>query len=329
MVRTKPQLWYNVVRTPKETHMTDIILVHDDNYANWVFDPSHPTQGRRFMLGRDMIRKKAGESMLRLKEIAPRQATREELALVHDKDYLDEVLSGFMCGEWYDQRPDLAELAATFAGGTVVAYEALMRGEAKTAVHLAGAKHHAQRDHSSGFCVFADFAMVAEIATAEGKRVAILDVDAHAGDGTENLTFTNPNVLTMSVHEDGIFPWTGFHDVPALNVYNRPLDPKSGDMDLDAAVEDFARLALEFKPDIILIAAGADGHETDPLSTLKYTPFGYYVALRHVRRQFPDTPILIGGAGGYQPDDWTPYMWSMAMLAAGLPVEVREEVSAS
>ena len=86
--------------------------------------------------------------------------------------YIASVLDAYQCGEWSGQRPDLSDLAQRLAGGTLVALEHLLGGGTRLAVHLAGAKHHAQRDRSSGFCVFADLAIAARIANAseETKR---------------------------------------------------------------------------------------------------------------------------------------------------------------
>jgi acetoin utilization protein AcuC len=251
-------------------------------------------------------------------EKAPRKATRSELERVHSSQYLDEVLIEHRTSQWSGQRPDLAELAATFVGGTLLALELLLRGIAKTAIHFPGAKHHAQYDHSSGFCIFADFALAAEIASTDhGKKVAILDIDAHHGDGTENLTADNPNVLTYSIHEKGIFPGTGNESNPEKRVYNYPLhsperagDLGKGDAALLGGVQLFLELAREFEADFIFIACGADGHQEDPLSSLEFTVDAFREAAKLIRSTFPDTPILIGGAGGYLPDSRTPEVWS-------------------
>jgi acetoin utilization protein AcuC len=251
-------------------------------------------------------------------EIAPRKATRLELERVHSAQYLDEVLIEHRTSQWSGQRPDLAELAATFVGGTLLALELLLRGIAKTVIHFPGAKHHAQYDHSSGFCIFADFALAAEIGTTDhGKKVAILDIDAHHGDGTENLTADNPNVLTYSIHEKGIFPGTGNESNLEKQVYNYPLhsperaeDPGKGDDALLGGVRLFLELAREFEADLILIACGADGHQEDPLSSLEFTVDGFREAAKLIRSSFPDMPILIGGAGGYLPDSRTPEVWA-------------------
>jgi len=250
--------------------------------------------------------------------VAPRSATKAELSRVHSSEYIEEVLENHVTGQWVDARPDLSELAALFAGGTLVALDSLLTGKAKTAIHFPGAKHHAQYDHSSGFCVFADFALAADIATRDfSKKVAILDFDAHHGDGTENLTAENPSVLSYSIHEKGIFPGTGNRSVPEKFVYNYPLghdgeegEVGKGDEALLQGAAEFGRLADEFNADLIFIAAGADGHTEDPLSSLQFTISGYEAVAKHLRKQFPNTPILVGGAGGYLPDSRTPEVWS-------------------
>jgi acetoin utilization protein AcuC len=299
---------------------TDLLLVHDDAYAGWVFHASHPTQGRRFTNGADRIVADAEAVGLRIEVRAPRPATREELAAVHTSGYIAELLDEHRCDEWVGPRPDLAELAALFAGGTLVALDALLAGETRTAVHLPGAKHHAQADHSSGFCVLADFAMAARLAAQRGLRVAILDVDAHHGDGTENLTSDLDAVCTVSIHQAGIFPGTGLTSDPDRLVHNIPLPAGSGDVDLLVEVQDAIRLMRRIEPDLILLAAGADGHRDDPLSALGYTVVGYRGAARMVREAFPTLPILVGGAGGYRPDDATPEVWAaVAVETAARP----------
>ena len=164
-------------------------------------------------------------------EVEPRLATRAELKRVHAPSYIDEVLDNHLSGQWSGKRADLAILASTFVGGTLVALYALLNKKALTAIHFPGSKHHAQYDHSSGFCIFNDFAIAADIATKDyGLRVAILDIDAHHGDGVENLTADNPMVLTYSIHEKGIFPGTGNERDPARNIYNYPLMPRDYDL---------------------------------------------------------------------------------------------------
>lgn len=287
------------------------VLVHDDAYAGWVFSASHPTQGRRFVNGARLIEMQAGVRVLK-----PRPATRAELARVHTPEYISQVLDDHMCDEWSGPRPDMSALASLFVGGTLTALDALTARVARVAVNLPGGKHHAHADRASGFCVFADVAIAASIATEQDHRVAILDIDAHHGDGTEALCSPMPDVLTFSVHQAGIFPMTGYADEPLVNAYNEPLSANSGDVHLLGAIDRFIDLATEFKASLIFVVAGADGHADDPLSALRYSEAGFHQAGAALTRAFPAMPLLITGAGGYRPDDATPASW--AQFVAGV-----------
>lgn len=300
-----------------------VYLIHSNQYKNWIFDPSHPTQGRRFDNARELFIAALKEKDVDLVEVLPRLATEKELLRVHTPEYIDEVLRQHLSSEWMDERPDLSNLACLFVGGTLTALDALLTNKTKLAIHFPGAKHHAQADHSSGFCIFADFALAADIATKDhGKRVAILDIDAHHGDGTENLTKSNPDVLTFSIHEDGIFPGTGYESNPAQHVYNYPLgsdemghNPHKDDHALLAGVSEFCKVAKRFNPDLLFVACGADGHKEDPLTNLQYSVNGYVEAAERVRASFPDLPMMMGGAGGYLPDSRTPEVWFKVSMA--------------
>lgn len=190
----------------------------------------------------------------------------------------------------------------------------MLDGSADLAIHLPGAKHHGQYDHSSGFCIFNDFALAADIATKDrGLKVAIIDIDAHHGDGVENLTRENPDILTFYIHEQGIFPGTGLTNEIEKNVFNFPLKAGTtglGDSALLAGIETFIPIARAFDPDLLFVTSGADGLANDPLTHLQYTVDGYGAAARSLAQSFPSTLKLMGGAGGYLPDDGTPAVWA-------------------
>jgi acetoin utilization protein AcuC len=293
-----------------------IHLVHSDEYQNWVFDKTHPTQGRRFTNARNLLRAARDRGEFELIEVEPRLATRQELARVHSQAYINDVLDHHVTSEWQGERPDLSHLAQLFVGGTLTALELLLSGESQMAVNLPGAKHHAQYDHASGFCIFNDFAIAADIADMDhGKKVLIIDIDGHHGDGTENLMRENSRVITCSVHQMGIFPGTGLgmHDG---DFYNFPLEAGEGDDRLLSGINyfirklEYLRWDFRWKPDILFVAAGADGHAEDPLTGLKYSDDGYEKAALLLKEHFGHLPTLIGGAGGYLPDSKTPEIWS-------------------
>ena len=303
--------------------MTAVVLVHHDDYADWVFDSHHPTQGRRFTKARELLLELADEAGVEVIEIdSDLLPDRAVLESVHDPKYVDEVIVEGRCGEWAGERPDLARIAHRMVGGTILAAQALVEGRALTAVHFPGAKHHAMRDHSSGFCLFADFAITArhllDNPDSGVDRIAILDIDAHHGDGTEVLLLDEPRALTFSIHDRTIFPGTGHTDLPEKCAYNQPLAARAGDVELAQGVGRCVDLARRFAPDMIFIAMGADGHDEDPLSSLRYSIPGMEAAVSQVRLAFPELPILLGGAGGYLPDTVTPLAWvRMALKAIG------------
>ena len=295
-------------------------LIHSDEYKNWIFDPTHPTQGRRFNNARDLLITSAKKEGVDLVEVLPRLATEAELLRVHTPAYIDEVVNQHISTEWDGERPDLASLASLFVGGTLTALDALLTGKTQLAINFPGAKHHAQSDHSSGFCIFNDFALAADIASKDyGKNIIIIDIDAHHGDGVENLTADNPKVLTFSVHQDGIFPGTGDESKPGY-FYNMPLEAGAGDKELLDAIEQFIYIIgardriWDWQPDLLFITCGADGHKEDPLTSLEYSVEGYIAVAKRLKERFPDLPILLGGAGGYLPDTRTPEIWAKVAL---------------
>jgi len=299
-----------------------VYLIHSDEYKNWIFDPTHPTQGRRFNNARDLLIATAKREGIDLVEVLPRPATEAELLRVHTPAYIDEVVNQHISTEWDGERPDLASLASLFVGGTLTALDALLTGKTKLAIHFPGAKHHAQSDHSSGFCIFNDFALAADIASKDhDKNIIIIDIDAHHGDGVENLSKGNYGVITFSVHQGGIFPGTG-DESEAGNFYNIPLEDGAGDEELLDAVREFIYVVgardriWDWQPDLLFITCGADGHSEDPLTGLNYSVEGYVAVAKRLKERFPDLPILLGGAGGYLPDTRTPEIW--AKVAAAL-----------
>lgn len=304
--------------------MEHAVLVHSPEYADWVFDPKHPTQGRRFLYARNNLILAGQKRRLNIYEIQPLMPSMDEIHSVHDMTYAHDVIVRGQSDEWDGARHDLGELAKLFVGGTLTALDSLIDFKTRLAVHYAGAKHHAMRDYSSGFCVFNDFAIAATKATKEYQhRVAIFDCDAHHGDGTEVLLKSNKNVLTFSVHEYGIFPGTGLVSDYRNRAYNFPLASGTGDEGLLSATDMFLEACNEFQPTMIFVACGADGLKNDPLSSLQYTPQGYFDAMRKIRESYFDLPILFGGAGGYQPDTETSALWAIATLGLmALPTEV-------
>jgi acetoin utilization deacetylase AcuC-like enzyme len=218
-------------------------------------------------------------------ELAPRFATEAELALAHSEAHVRRVLDTAASGE----RVELGEEAWTgpgtldalllAAGGLLTAVEAVLAGSLDNAFAvLRPPGHHAERDVAMGFCLVNNVAIAARWAQRERgiERVAIVDWDVHHGNGTEAIFLDDPSVLTISLHQDGLYPeHTGALEVGAGNV-NLPLPAGTGDAGYAYAFDRVVAPAVRaFRPDLLLIAAGQDASATDPLGRMSITVPGY------------------------------------------------------
>jgi acetoin utilization protein AcuC len=285
-------------------------VAYDSGLLKWQLGKGHPTNPVRAKNAVGLLRKSLGAEVV--VEAITRAVTDEELSLVHDFEYISAVRAGWN-SEWVGRRPDLGACAIHMFAGTLQLVDGVLDGRVRYGFAPQGAKHHAMRDYGSGFCVLADWSHAAEVFTRAGKRVFVLDTDAHHGDGTEALTRDNPNVMTASVHDGTIFPGTGLegHD-EARGVLNYALARGAGDAELTEAVGDALDRARAWGADVVLFAVGGDGYKDDPLSSLGYTYGGYETVARMVGAFVGsrDLPIILGGAGGYLPHGATPRVWA-------------------
>ncbi|HYP44454.1 MAG TPA: hypothetical protein VEQ66_04560 [Propionibacteriaceae bacterium] len=303
--------------------MPSVQLIHTPDYLGYRLGEGHPTRPER---AENLVRL-VGQSALHHELVEPRTASRADLLTVHDAAYVDQVQSGWH-PEWEGYRPNLHHLSALIVGGTLEAARRIRYGDVTRAFHPMGAKHHAHRDTASGFCIYNDMAIAATVLADSGMKVLYLDWDAHHGDGVEFLLEDRADVLTASIHNGHIFPGTGDGHRPDRAAYNWPLPPGATGTDLLASVAEALEIASAFQPDIVLLAAGADGHSADPLGGLGYELPDYRRAATQVsdftNRQCAGR-MLVGGAGGYRADDWTPRVWfeTFAAMAEGAEVATR------
>jgi acetoin utilization deacetylase AcuC-like enzyme len=219
-------------------------------------------------------------------ELAPRFATADELMLVHGSDHVVRVLEAAASGE----RVELGEDAWTgpgthdalllAAGGLIAAVEAVLDGSLDNAFAvLRPPGHHAERDRAMGFCLVNNIAIAARWAQSQRGvgRVAIVDWDVHHGNGTEAIFLGDPSVLTISLHQDGLYPaHTGGIDVRGAGNVNVPLPPGTGDAGYALAFDRVVAPAVRaFEPELLLVAAGQDASATDPLGRMAITVPGF------------------------------------------------------
>lgn len=291
---------------------TPITIAYTPDYLDWQLGPGHPTNPVRSKLAVEGL----AELSLPIRMIAPTFDAERTLRLaseVHDPAYVAEVLAG-RCDEWSGTQETLGRVASVMFTGTVDLVDAMVVDGLVPRIYFnpQGAKHHAHDGRSGGFCVFNDMAWAAQRFTALGNKVLYVDWDAHHGDGVEELLLGKPLAVTASIHDGTIFPGTGRsgHD-RTRGAYNWALPAGAGDDELLAALSEVAWLFGEVRPDVVLLACGADGLAGDPLSTLQYTLGGIFKAagwLGHLCAA-AGVPALVGGAGGYQPETETPQAW--------------------
>jgi acetoin utilization deacetylase AcuC-like enzyme len=237
----------------------------------------------------------------------PDPATDDQLALAHDRAYIEKVKTGGLSAKeirrmGFPWSPELVERSRRSVGGTINACRSALADRCGLAVNLAGGTHHAGRDHGEGFCVFNDVAVAARVMQQEGRtrRVAILDCDVHQGNGTAAILAGDPAIFTFSIHGEKNFP---FRKSPSdLDI---GLDNDTGDAEYLAMLEEgvWRSLALA-NPDLVIYLAGADPYAGDRLGRLALTKAGLLARDRLVLAMCRerDLPVAIVMAGGYAPD---------------------------
>jgi acetoin utilization deacetylase AcuC-like enzyme len=226
-----------------------------------------------------------------LSVVQPRPANVDELLRVHSRDHVERMAavsaagSGDAGGGYTPMDNRSYELALLSAGSALTAVEAVLSGAAGSAhAMLRRSGHHASRDSGYGFCVFNNCAIAARHAQATYglERVAIVDIDAHHGNGTEAIFAADPTVLTISIHQDRSFPsetgsveTVGVGEGAGCNVnVNVPAgagDPAYG----DALRRIVCPILREFRPELVVVACGVDANLFDPLSRLAVTAAGF------------------------------------------------------
>lgn len=262
----------------------------------------------------------------RLDVVAPRAATPAELEAVHTPRHVAAMAAvaeagwGDAGGGFTPMNADSYGLALLSAGSVLTCVERVLAGEADRAYAIGRRSgHHASADTGYGFCVFNNVAVAAAAARRAGvERVAIVDIDAHHGNGTESIFYADPAVLTISLHEDRMFPLEtgaaadrGGEGAEGANL-NVPLASGTGDAGYLYAFDRLVVPALdEFEPQLLLVVAGVDGSMYDPLSTFALTAGGYaQVAERllDVAERHCDGRVVFEQEGGYSPV-YAPFCW--------------------
>ena len=232
----------------------------------------------------------------------PEPATEEMLLLAHSRAHLELVRNAT---QDFDAdtaaHPDIYDHAARAAGTAVAAARAARGGERAFSL-MRPPGHHAMRERAMGCCYFNHIAVAALDALANGAdRVAILDFDAHHGNGTEAIVAENAQIAFASVHQFPGYPGTGTRSFG--NVHNFPVAPQTARAIHVAEVRRALDQLLAFNPDILLVSAGFDAYAGDPITEMTLTPEDFATFGRWLREcDVPAAAMLEGGYSDALPE---------------------------
>lgn len=292
------------------------VFVGSEIYRGSSYGARHPLRVPRVSTVMDLCRALGLLPTERFR-VSPR-AKPAALALWHDPDYLIALQDAERTGEVSDAVrdrhglgtlsnpafPEMFRRPATGAGGVMWAAEALAAAALGAVYVPGGGTHHGLRDRANGFCYLNDPVLGILTARRAGlQRVAYIDIDAHHADGVEAGLAGDPSVLMISVHEENRWPFTGLiTDDGGGNAFNLPVPRGFHDDEMRAVLEGLILPRVQaFRPDLIVLQAGADALTEDPLSRLCLSNNAHRAVLRALRPLSPR--LLLLGGGGYNP--WT------------------------
>jgi acetoin utilization deacetylase AcuC-like enzyme len=291
------------------TKTTGLVFFPAFDYA---ISPTHPEREERLLYTQDQVIEEGLLDFDNIREFKPGVAATEDIQRVH------------FCVPGIDDIVHASHLIA--AGGCLTAADKVMTGEVDNAFALVRpCGHHSFRvvHGSRGFCTLnMEAIMVEYIRRTYGvRRIAIVDTDCHHGDGSQDIFWHDPDVLFISLHQDGrtLYPGSGFPDeLGGPNAFgatiNLPLPPGTCEEGFLFTLDEIVMPIVEaWKPDLVVNSAGQDNHYSDPITNMKFTANGY---AKLNARLAPDLAVL---EGGYSIETALPYINTGIILAmAGL-----------
>lgn len=249
-------------------------------------------------------------------QLPPMQGKEEDALLFHTAEYVELVKALSEIGQGMLDPdtpvfPGVYETALTITGTVLDAVERLCQGEEQTIFIPIAGLHHAQRNHSAGFCVFNDCGIAIEaLRQRHGiQRVAYVDIDAHHGDGVYYGFESDPDVIIADFHEDGryLYPGTGHvtetgTEEAAGTKLNVPLPPEANDLLFAKLWPEAEKFIRRFEPDFLIVQCGADSVAGDPITHLALSEQSHKLAVASLWKLAQEKcqgRMLLMGGGGY------------------------------
>jgi acetoin utilization deacetylase AcuC-like enzyme len=228
-------------------------------------------------------------------ELPNLSAEPAHVGLLHSPSHYNNVLTGNFSDADTPFYPNIAGIALISLSGALSSAEAAIAGSPSFSLARPPG-HHAAKDRVAGFCYFNNLALACAhlLKTEKAKRLAILDIDVHHGDGTEALVLGNEAIRFCSLHQFPLYPGTG--EQSRDNCENVPLEAGTDESAYLAALEPALGRLLSFKPDAIAVSAGFDTYKDDPIAGLKLGKDAYRkVGALLASTKLPRFAVLEGG----------------------------------
>ena len=288
------------------------LLVDDGAFDRHVPIGYHPERPERLLAAREAV----AHAKADFSRIDPREATDELLERVHDPRFVESLEAlrgrrGMLDPDTFVSEKSI-EAAKRAAGGAAEMIDRIVAKDAKARAGVALLRppgHHARPAHAMGFCLINNVAVAAAEARARGvERVAIVDYDVHHGNGTQEMFWRDPHVLYVSLHQFPFYPGTGALEDAGEGegrgyTVNVPLAAGGGDAVYRAAFDRIVSPVLEqYAPELVLVSAGFDAAERDPLAEMHLTPRGYGYMTQRLAEQVTKSAggrIALVLEGGY------------------------------
>ncbi len=310
-------------------------IIYDDRYLLHETG-MHPEKKERLNAIMSFLEKKG--VLEKLERVEPRKASVEEIEYAHTRKYIEEVEN--YCAKGYNaldldtlictQSYDTALLAA---GGSITAVDKVMKDELDHVfAFVRPPGHHAEPSRGMGFCLFNNAAIAAYHAMKAYnlERILIYDWDVHHGNGTQLMLYHDPRALYLSTHQSPAYPGTGsIEEIGAGKgegyTVNVPLSGGTSNKDLETILREIlVPICDEYKPQLVMVSAGHDAHENDPLAGMALTSQGYGMMagiMKEIADEHCDGKIVLLLEGGYNLNALSESVFNVLNTLAGWDME--------
>ncbi|MFH1622168.1 MAG: histone deacetylase [Candidatus Omnitrophota bacterium] len=254
--------------------------------------PGHPESPLRVSTSYEFLKEKGFD----FKE--PRECSEEDILLVHSKKLLDEVKSENFQDMDTPALDKIYYYAKLAVGSAIEAALSSLKGE-KAFSLMRPPGHHATRDNLGGFCYFNNIAIASMKAKELVERIAIIDLDCHHGNGTQDIFLGKKDIIYVSLHQSPLYPGTGLRS--ELNCFNYPLASNTTSDSYIAILDKALTNVEEFNPDLLAISMGFDTYEFDPITSLSIDKEAYKIMGERIAGL--GKPVFCVLEGGYNYKD--------------------------